>query len=182
VSYRTKALSGAVTRYRMPLGSVPGTGRRSSGPVLRLNPTASCIASRHRIKPSSYTTPICLKSGQFPRSRMEPSMRRHGRIARQAHAGRDSTRASLGSGQAVTATSTSISVTAEAAQAGGEIKPPADAVKAPAAPSAAAQQATSTPLVDVSGVEKSAVTRSTRIIRSRHSGVPRKRMSTTCCP
>jgi len=63
----------------------------------------------------------------------------------------------LGSGQAVTATSTSISVTAEAAQAGGEIKPPADAVKAPAAPSAAAQQATSTPLVDVSGVEKSAV-------------------------
>ncbi|MBI2681348.1 MAG: hypothetical protein HYX25_10145 [Candidatus Solibacter usitatus] len=61
-------------------------------------------------------------------------------------------------GQAVAVSSTSISVTAEATQAGPEIKPP-EQPKQPqagaAAPAPQAQQ--STPLVDMTGVEKSAV-------------------------
>jgi len=60
-------------------------------------------------------------------------------------------------GQAVTVTSTSISVTAEAAQAGPEIKPP-DQPKPQQATAAPAQQAQQqAQLVDMTGVEKSAV-------------------------
>ncbi|MBM3746148.1 MAG: hypothetical protein FJW34_10145 [Acidobacteria bacterium] len=55
----------------------------------------------------------------------------------------------------VSATSTSITVTGEAAQGGVEIKPKAEAAKPAAAPAAAA----AAPVLDISGVEKSAVYR-----------------------
>ena len=60
-------------------------------------------------------------------------------------------------GQAVSVSSTSISVTAEAAQAGPEIKPPEQPKPQQPAAAAAPQAQQSTPLVDMTGVEKSAV-------------------------
>ncbi len=59
-------------------------------------------------------------------------------------------------GPIVTATGTSISVTAESAQAGPEIKPQPEQPK-PQAPAPPAVTATFAPMADVSGVEKSAV-------------------------
>lgn len=59
-------------------------------------------------------------------------------------------------GPAVTGAGTSISVTAESAQAGAEIKPQPEPAKPQAAPPPAVT-ATFAPMVDVSGVEKSAV-------------------------
>ncbi|PYT32377.1 MAG: hypothetical protein DMG57_01920 [Acidobacteria bacterium] len=56
-----------------------------------------------------------------------------------------------------TATGTSISVTAESAQSGPEIKPPAEQPKPVPAPQAQPVVAQFTPTMDVSGVEKSAV-------------------------
>ena len=60
---------------------------------------------------------------------------------------------------AVATAGTTISVTAESAQAGPEIKPPADSKPAAATPVAPPVTTTFTPTVDLSGVEKSAVYR-----------------------
>ncbi|MBI3470282.1 MAG: hypothetical protein HY013_02880 [Candidatus Solibacter usitatus] len=79
------------------------------------------------------------------------SVARRSQSAAQAASG-------TGAGATVTAPATTITVTADA-QAGAEVKPPADSAKPPqsaAAPQAATQPP---PVVDVSGVEKSALYR-----------------------